>query len=369
MALFDKRKKELKALRGAVESSPSPAGFVNLVERYVAVADMSSAADVARAAMKRFPESEKVQLAFQNVRRMELQEQIAGLQKKIGQGAAGATEFERLGVIYNQELGNKTKAYEVAREGLTKYTKAAGLHLLCGQIRVERYVDDFLANDFMEARDHLLKAVELSPTTTMARVYLAQLYVQVGLYVEARPIVEQLRAEVTTENVDRLWSQIQEAPESTEEISLETRLSRLEKSRSLEPGSSESLVVAEGGKAESSVQHNMLEAYLDRLEKIDGFKAAGIINAEGEPIALNCRQKDLEPGFNEMIHSVYTASEQASHRMDIGSFVNGEIDTPSGTLSISESGGLVLGILAGEPAKMNQLRKAAEEFAAVTRSP
>ena len=50
-------------------------------------------------------------------------------------------------------------------------------------------------------------------------------------------------------------------------------------------------------------------------------------------------------------------------------FVNGEIDTPSGTLSISASGGLVLGILAGEPAKMNQLRKAAEEFATVTRSP
>ena len=66
MGLFDKRKKELKAVRKAVEASPSPAGFVSLVERYVAVADMHAAAEVARVALKQFPNSEKVQLAFQN---------------------------------------------------------------------------------------------------------------------------------------------------------------------------------------------------------------------------------------------------------------------------------------------------------------
>jgi predicted regulator of Ras-like GTPase activity (Roadblock/LC7/MglB family)/Tfp pilus assembly protein PilF len=364
--MFEKRKKELQAERKAVESSSTstPQQYVGLVEKFMAVDDAPAAAEVARLAMKRFPDAEQVQQAFQNVRRLELQGQIQQLQKAIAAGRAGAGEYERLAVIYNQELGNKNKAYEAARDGLNRYKKAAGLHLLCGQIRMERYRDDSLANDWMEAREHLQRAIELNPSATMARLHLAQLYVMAGLHGSAKPIVDQLRAEAATEEVERLAGVIAAAPPDDPSVDLETRLGRLEKGREVkvEPGGGGEAVRAAG-----QVPKNVLEAYVKRLEKIDGFKAAGILTVEGTPLAVSCRVRELQEGFIELIRSVYEASESASHRMDIGSFVNGEIDTPRGTLSVSESNELVLGILAGEPAKATQLRRAAEEFTAIAR--
>lgn len=367
MGLFDKKRREIDAELKVVEGMPSPAGFVRLVERYAAIDALDAAAEAARDGMRRFPDSEKVQQAYQNVRRIQLQADIQDLHRKIQDGRAGANEFDRLARIYFQELGNKTKAYEVAVEGLGKYKKAAGLHMLCGQIRMERYFEDHLPNDWTEGRAHLEKAAELNPSATMARVYLAQLFVAVGLFSQAKPIADQLRAEVTTENVEQLATQIAAAPPEDASVDLETRLSRIAKGLAPESGGeAEEALAAEPIRV--SVETRVLEAYLSRVEKIDGFKAAAVVAAGGEALAVKSTVPELEAAFAELVHSVYSASEEASNRMDIGSFVNGEIDTPRGTLTVSESGGLVLGILAGDPAKMELLRKAAEEFASVTRS-
>lgn len=367
MGAFDKQRKEIDAERKVVEGMPSPAGFVRLVERYAAINELDTAAEVARDGMRRYPDSEKVQQAFQNVRRIQLQGDIQDLQQKIQAGRAGANEYDRLSRIYFQDLGNKTKAYEIAFEGLERYKKAAGLNMLCGQIRMERYFEDHLPNDWTEARGHLEKASELNPSATMARVFLAQLYVAVGLYGQARPIVEQLRAEVSTENVEQLVKQIAAAPAEDASVDLDTRLSRIAKGLAPEAGAeAEEALAVEPVRV--SVESKVLEAYLSRVQKIDGFKAAAVVAAGGEALAVRSTVPELEAAFAELVHSVYTASEEASNRMDIGSFVNGEIDTPRGTLTVTESDGLVLGILAGDPAKMELLRKAADEFASVTRS-
>lgn len=363
MGLFDsasdKKKKELAALRKAVEASPSPAGFVSVVEKYAAAGDLIAAADTARQAMKQFPTAEKVQQAYQNVRRIELQGQIQDLTRAITEGRAGAGEFDRLAVIYSQELGNKTKAYEIAREGLAKYKKAAGLHLLCGEIRADRYAEDHLANDWIEARNHLEKAVELSPATTMARLHLAQLFVMVGLTAEAKPIVDKLAAEAPSETVEALARQIAAAP-AAGPVDVETRLAELQKAKA--PGSAGGAPGTAG-----AVDKNVLEAYLGRMEKIDGFKAAAIVAADGQVLLVKSVKPELSAAFGQLVHAIYLACEESSHRMDIGSFVSGEIDTPRGTIEVAEGGHLVLGILAGEPAKTAQLRKATEEFAAISR--
>ena len=367
MGMFDSKRREIDAERKGVMGMPSPAGFVRLVERYAAINELDAAGEIARDGMKRFPDSEKIQQAYQNVRRIQLQGDIQDLHKKIQDGRAGANEFDRLARIYFQELGNKTKAYEIAFEGLDRYKKASGLNMLCGQIRMERYFEDHLANDWTEARAHLEKTSELNPSATMARVYLAQLFVAVGLYSRAKPIVEQLQAEASTENVENLARQIASAPAEDASVDLETRLSRISKGLAPEAGDeAEEALAAEP--IHVSVETRVLEAYLSRVEKIDGFKAAAVVAAGGEALAVKSTVPELEAAFAELVHSVYSASEEAANRMDIGSFVNGEIDTPRGTLSISESGGLVLGILAGAPAKMELLRKAAEEFVSVTRS-
>lgn len=361
MGAFDKRKKELELMEKEVDANPTAMGYVNVVERYMAINEHRKAMDVARRALERFPASERVQLTLQNVRRVALQEELAALQKELVE-KPNAQTYERLARVNLDDLGNKSKAQEVALDGLLRYPNNDGLHLVAGQIRLERYHADFLPNDFIEAKGHLEEAIRLNGKNFKARLLLARMFAEVGMPQLARPILEKLRQEAPDEVVEKLYKAVEHAA-PVGAADLETRLSELENKGTLDEASKGATqVFARGGAGKAMVQRPAVDAFIRRLEFINGFKCGAIVTKSGDVVGKSIKIPELDATFGPLVHEVYKASETASNRMDIGSFVSGEIDTPHGTLAVSECGNLILGILAGNPARRTELSKALEDF-------
>ena len=182
MGLFDgTKRRQLNDLEREVLANPTPQNMVSLIERYMAAGDEAKALEVARKAVEKFPNSEKVQTTFQNVRRLQLQGEIAEINKSLRRAPSKA-QYERLAAIYHAELGNRTKAFETALEGLAKFPQSDGLHLISGQIRMDRFHTDFIANDFTEAAHHFEKAASINPNNYKSLVCLSRLYAVVGAY-------------------------------------------------------------------------------------------------------------------------------------------------------------------------------------------
>lgn len=70
----------------------------------------------------------------------------------------------------------------------------------------------------------------------------------------------------------------------------------------------------------------------------------------------------LREKFTAFLQEIYHCSEDASKKMDIGSFTSGEMDTSVGRVAMAEWKGFILGILADHPAKKEDLSSAVEKF-------
>ena len=110
MGLFDTKRRQLDGLEREVLGSPTPQNMISLIERYMAAGAEDKAVDVARKAVEKFPNSEKVQNTYQNVRRVQLQSEITEINKSLRRSPSRA-HYERLADIYHRELGNRTKAF------------------------------------------------------------------------------------------------------------------------------------------------------------------------------------------------------------------------------------------------------------------
>jgi hypothetical protein len=66
--------------------------------------------------------------------------------------------------------------------------------------------------------------------------------------------------------------------------------------------------------------------------------------------------------FTRFLQDIYQVSEDASRKMDIGTFVSGELDTSIGRVGMAEWKGFIVGILADQPAKKEDLDHAIEKF-------
>jgi len=66
--------------------------------------------------------------------------------------------------------------------------------------------------------------------------------------------------------------------------------------------------------------------------------------------------------FAKFLQDIFGCSEDASRKMDIGTFVSGELDTSLGRVAMAEWKGYVMGILADAPAKKEDLNAAVERF-------
>ena len=89
MGLFDgTKRRHLNDLEREVLANPTPQNMVSLIERYMAAGDEAKALEMARKSVEKFPNSEKVQTTFQNVRRIQLQAEITEISKALRRSPA-----------------------------------------------------------------------------------------------------------------------------------------------------------------------------------------------------------------------------------------------------------------------------------------
>lgn len=364
MGLFDSTKRrQLNDLEREVLGNPTPQNMVSLVERYMASADEGHALEMARKAVERFPNSEKVQNTYQNVRRLQLQSEITEINKALRRSPSKA-HYERLAAIYHTELGNRTKAFETALEGLTKYPNSDGLHLISGQIRMDRFHSDFLANDFTEAVAHLEKAAALNPNNYKSQLCLARLYAEAGVFGKARPVLEQvLKANPGDTNSEALLRHVEENTAHSQS-SVEDALSDIETRRALSEVGQAARHIFEPapGSSAAKVDPMKLEAFLVGFEGMNGYKCSAVLSRDGQVVASHTRGIVPKERFTQFLQDIYQCSEDASRKMDIGTFVSGELDTSVGRVGMAEWKGFIVGILADQPAKREDLNTAVEKF-------
>ena len=368
MGLFDSsRRRQLDDLEREVLANPTPQNMVSLIERYMAAGQEDKALEMARKACEKFPNSEKVQVTFQNVRRLQLQSEITEINKSLRKGPSRA-HYERLADIYHRELQNRTKAFEVALEGLAKFPVSDGLHMISGQIRMDRFHQDFVANDFVEAVRHFEKAASINPKNYKAMVSLARLYAEAGAYYKAKPVLEQvLKAnpgDGTAEGVLALVA----ANLANAAPNLDDALAEIEGRRALSATGLEvsSIFDPTGarGHAGPSVSPMKIDAFLVGYEGMNGYKCSVVLGRDGGFVAGHTRGHVPKERFAQVLQDVYLCSEDGGRKMDIGTFVSGELDTPVGRVEMSEWKGYVFGILTEPTVKKEEVQKAVDKFVA-----
>lgn len=363
MGFFDTKRRQLEGLEREVLANPTPHNMVSLVERYMAAGNEAKALEVARKAVEKFPDSEKCQTTYQNVRRLQLQSEIQEL-NRILRKSPSKSHYERLADIYHRELSNRTKAFEVALEGLAKFPTSDGLHMISGQIRMERFHQDFLANDFVEAVRHFEKAASINPANYRAQVSLGRLFAEAGMYYKAKPILEQvLRTNPGDETAEKLLAFVSENLAKAA-ADLDDALAEIESRRALSPEGQEVARLFEPlPRANAPVVSPMkIEGFLVGFESMNGYKCAAVLTRDGAVVASHTRGMVSKERFARFLQDVYLCSEDASRKMDIGTFVSGELDTTIGRVGIAEWKQYIVGILADQPAKKEDLDAAIEKF-------
>lgn len=358
--------KKFDGMEREVLSNPTPMNMVSLVERYMAAGEEDKALETAKKAVEKFPNSEKCQSTFQNVRRMQLQVEIQDLNKAIREGGH-KKDFERLAEIYHRDLGNRTKAFEIAQEGLAKYQQSDTLQTISGLIRMDRFHQDFLANDFSESIRHFEKAAVINPRNYKALASMGRLYAEAGAYFKAKPVLEQvLKVSPGDEVAERALRVVVSNMGSTAR-DVDEALSQIESQRGLLGVGLEVRKIFEPsqrGSGVADVSTGQVEKFLNNFESMNGYKCSAVILRDGRCMGSHTRGMVGRERFVRVLQEVYHCCEDASKRMDIGTFVSDEIETSVGRVVMTDWKGHVFGILADVPAKKEDLNQAVEKFIA-----
>lgn len=362
--MFGTRRKQIEALEREVISNPTPQNMVALVERLIAAGQEDRALDFARKAVDRFPDSEQCNAVYQNVRRVQLQSQIQDLNRELRRNPTAA-HYEQLSNLYLWDLGNLNKAFEIAMEGLTKFPKSDGLHLICGHIRMTRFHHDFLANDFNEAVRHFREAAAANPGSLKAHVNMGRLLAEIGAYKEAKESVERTLA-IDADNLEikQVGAIVEEHMAESVEY-LDDALEQVERQRRLSPVGREIRKIFEPrprGGTILEVSPTKIEQFLQGYESINGYKCSAVLALDGSFVAGHTRGDVPRDRFVRVAQAMLANALDSSKKMDTGAFVSSEVETPIGRIVMAVWKNLVLAILADAPAKKEDLDEAKERF-------
>ncbi|MBI2933799.1 MAG: tetratricopeptide repeat protein [Planctomycetes bacterium] len=365
MGIFDTGRRRLEALEREVLSNPTPQNMVSLAENYARLGDWARAVEVARKAIEKFPDSEKCALTYQYVRKNQFQSEIQELNRSI-RTRPQAQHYERLAHIYLTELADKNRALEIAQEGLLKFPSSDVLHCVCAQVRMERFHTDFLGNDGMEAIRHSQLALATNNENATALYCLGRLQAEAGAYDKARPVVENYqRRYPNDDNMKQLLKLIDaHMPESVGD--LDDAFVEIETRHGLSPVGMEMMQIFQPVRSSAAPQisPSKMEAFLRGYDMIHGYKCSAVVAKGGELLASHSRGLVPSEKFVYLLQRIYQCAEDSSKRMDIGTFINGEIECSLGKVVVSEWKNLVLGILADRPAKREDFRRAIDKFQA-----
>ncbi len=359
MGLFDlfRGKSDLERLEQETAANPTAAGLASLSERYQAAGDVARALETAKRAAEQFPDSEHARNAYQTIRRLQMQNRIVELQRRIEHDPVPG-DFEVLANLYYHDLGDHDKALDLTRRGLERFPKNEGLHFLDGQIRLDRFHNEFIARDGAKSLEHLMDAARLNPQNYRALLLLARLYGELGLTQQARERIAALRLLAPgDESVAALEKALPPEPLFTD---VDDALGAVEQGRGILPAAAAvaALFGARAAVQRPAADPAQIQVTLKSLVDPAWSLGAFAFTTDGQNLGFEVRP-DLEgPVWQQALIAIHHAAEVASRRMDIGGFHAGTLDCPTRRIHMRERGSLVLALIARSNSRANDVETA-----------
>jgi tetratricopeptide (TPR) repeat protein len=359
MGLFDlfRPKSDLERLEKEVAVGPTAANLTSLAERYQAAGDVARALETAKRAVERYPDSEKARNTYQAIRRFQMQAQIIDLQRRIAQDPVPG-DFEVLANLYYHDLGDRDKAIDLVRQGLERFPKSEGLHFLNGQIRLDRFHGEFIAHDGQKSIEHLQEAARLNPQNYRAGLLLARLYGELGLTLQAREALVNLRKIAPgDEMVAALEKATAGDPLFTD---VDDALSAAEQGRGFPPGTAAvtALFGARSQTVRAQADLGQVQGALKKLLDPPWALGAFAFTVDGQNLGFEVRPELEGPVWQQALIALHHAAEISSKRMDIGGILSGTLDCPTRRIHLRERGSVVLALVARSNARPHDAESA-----------
>jgi tetratricopeptide (TPR) repeat protein len=359
MGLFDifRGKSELEKLEEETAANPTPAALATLAERFQAAGNVARALETAKKAVETFPDSERARNAYQTIRRLQMQNRIVELQRRIENDPVPG-DFEVLANLFYHDLGDVDKAMDISRRGLEKFPKSEGLHFLDGQIRFDRFHNEFIARDGEKCLEHLRVAATLNPQNYRALLLLARLYGELGLTKQAREQIAALRRIAPD---DETVAGLEKAlpPEPLFE-DLDDALGAAEQTRGVPPGAAAvaALFGVRSGVQRPAADPARIQGVLKTLVDPAWALGAFAFTTEGQNLGYEVRPDLDGSAWQQALIAIHHAAEIASRRMDIGNFHAGTLDCPTRRIHIRERGTLIMALIARSNSRTNEVESA-----------
>jgi predicted regulator of Ras-like GTPase activity (Roadblock/LC7/MglB family) len=327
-----KTKWKIAKLKDRVKSDPSPAAVGELAQFYIQCGDNDSAYDLVALQMKEFPDSEVLKGIWNYL----IKRKVGGkIRKTLKALEEMPTPENYISIIETYRQHNdKNSAMEYGRRFIKEFPEAVDAHRLMGEMRFERFSEDFAAKDGQAAETSMKQALELDPENIDAMLSLGRLYFCCGLTVRVRSLLDKV-AEQDPEHreMQELRQALENLPEDDEEPYL--RFSAIEERKgyfhdqSIEEGETGAVSVAD----DAETLTDCLEEALD----IEGVTAASIVDTEGEELIAGDAGESSEPNsLRNFVSQVEKSARMSSLRMDIGSFQKGIIEGTDGGIVIRD---------------------------------
>src|SRR5262249_30124524 len=155
---------------------------------------------------------------------------------------------------------------------------------------------------------------------------------------KAKPVLEQvLRASPGDEHAEMLLRLVSSSLANASP-SLDDALAEIESRRALSEAGNEACKIFEPAPRSSAppVTPAQLDGFLVGYEPTNGDKCPAVLSGDGACVAAHTRGMVPREKFTSFLQNIYQCSEDASRKMDSGTFVSGELDTSVGRLAMAE---------------------------------
>lgn len=382
-----KQIRELGRLRSEARTSPTPGTIGALAERFIALGRTEDAHRVAEAGLRRFPTSERLLAVSTFAKKQRLTAEITSLKREMGERPTPAV-YSRLADIY-RELGNFEQALSICEQCVERFPLNENPYLIIGEIRLTRFLQDQIAFDGLTAEKQLRRVVKLNDQNMKAHLLLAWLYHCIGAAEETKAHVQSaLRLTPENPELEKFLRELETRPQAFENA-LEPVAS--EEDEDWDPldddPSIEDLVRAvetRGGfrnRPETCPASRLLPSSIGgptaRLD-VEGLKRnlrdvghrpgvsnALILDRDGEILA-DCSQTDglTRKQFSDLVAEILKTSEDASRRMDVGTFHWCTVEGAFGGIAINRVKSISVGMKFDTSLRPDRAQTLLDEFAA-----
>jgi len=353
---------ELGRLRRAAKAGPSPETLGALAERYIALAKLDDASRVAEAGLARFPASERLRKVTVFAKKHRRKEQIARLRTEMRDHPTPSV-FTQLAEI-QRELGNFEDALTVCSQCIERFPLNENPYLIIGEIRLTRFISDRIAHDGVQAEQQLQRVVKLNGQNLKAHLLLGQLYFLIGAmdpmqnHLEIAlaispgiPDFEEFLEHAEAGQFESGSADVEEDDylDDEEGLTVDELIRSVEVERSFRnpPDRFPQNRLIDTG-IPAATAHLDVEGLRRNLRHIgagDGIRNAVILDRDGEHLAdLSDPDSLTRKQFSELVSEVVATSEDASRRMDVGSFQWCTIEGNFGGVTITRVRNISLGL-------------------------